>query len=297
MDWNDLKFFLAVARAKSLSSASRQLGVSVSTVSRRIAALEQALGLKLFRPHRDGYDLTEAGADLMPAAENAAAQMTGLERGALEKRGEYSGEVRMDAPELLGQHILLPNLAPLAQAYPEIRLDIRSSVRPVRLTAQESDIVLRLVRPDRGSYSMRTVGRVAFGLYCSSGFADRYGTPGGAADLQRFRVIGWNDELRFLAMALWLEELCPDVRPSLKLSSFTSQLEAARCGLGIAVLPCFAAEQTNLLRVLKEGPTLSLDLWLLVREQSAKRPGVRIVSEFLRKVLAANEQVLKAETI
>lgn len=286
MNWNDLRFFLAVAQSNSLSSASRHLGVSASTVSRRIAALEQALDLKLFRHHRDGYALTEGGAELMPAALDAAAQMTRLERDALEVQDGYSGEVRLDAPELLGQHILLPKLAPLTQTYPDIRLDIRSSVHPVRLATQESDIVLRLVRPDRGSYKMRTVGTIELGLYCSREFAEKFATPRTEADLQNFRLIGWNSELRFLAMALWLEELCPGVQPSLTFSSFTSQLEAARCNLGIAVLPCFAAKQANLLRVLGDRPSLTLDLWLLVQEQSAKLPRVQVVSDYLRKILA-----------
>lgn len=90
----------------------------------------------------------------------APSRLAALRRVALEKHGEFSGEVRLDAPELLGQHILLPSLAPLALEYPDIRLDILSSVRPVRLTVRESNIVLRLVRPEHGSYKMRTVGRV-----------------------------------------------------------------------------------------------------------------------------------------
>jgi len=293
MDWDDLKFFLAVARSKSLSATSRELGVSASTVSRRIAALEQALDLKLFRHHRDGYDLTEAGEDLLPSAEIAAAQMAVLERSALEKEGGFSGEVRLDAPELLGQNILLPSLGTLASDYPDIRLDIRSSVRPVRLNARESDIVLRLVRPEHGSYKMRTVGKVGFGLYCSKGFAQGNWMPSHAEELQQFRVIGWNDELRFLTMALWLEELCPGTPPSLKLSSFNAQLEAVQKGLGVAVLPCFAAKRAGLMRVLEDEASLTLDLWLLVQDQAAKLPRVRIVSEHLRRVLANNDQLLE----
>lgn len=294
MDWNDLKFFLAVAQTKSLSSAARQLRVSVSTVSRRIEALEHSLDLKLFRRHRDGYDLTLAGSNLMPAADDAAAQLNSLEREARQKKGEYAGSVRLDAPELLGQHVLLPNFGSLARAYPDIRLDIRSSVLPVRLAARDSDIVLRLVRPENGNYKMRTVGKVGFGLYCSVDFADQYGVPTDEADLERFRLIGWSDELRFLAMAVWLEELCPGVKPSLSLSSFNAQLDAVQCGLGISVLPCFAASKTNFVRLLGDRPNLTLDLWLLVQEQSATSLRVRTVSEHLRQVLVNNKQFLEA---
>lgn len=293
MDWNDLKYFLAVARAKSLSLAARQLGVSVSTVSRRIVALEQALALTLFSHHRDGYELTQAGIDLLPTAEDAAAQMSRLERAALETQGEYVGGVRLDVPELLGQHILLPVLQPLMQSYPDIRLDIRLGVQPVRLAAQESDIVLRLVRPERGSYKIRSAGKIGFGLYCSQDYARRCGVPEHIDDLRRHRLIGWHDDMQFLTMALWLNELCPDGKNRLSLNSLNAQLSAVECGLGIAVLPRFAAERANLQRLLPEGPNLTLDLWSLVQEQSAKLPRVRVVAAHLRQVFKNNEQMLK----
>lgn len=99
MDWNDLRYFLAVAQGGSLSSAAQQLGVSVSTVSRRIDTLEQSLKLRLFRPHRDGYDLTPDGQGLLPAADQAAAEMHHFERKAKGADGRAT-PVRIEAPEL-----------------------------------------------------------------------------------------------------------------------------------------------------------------------------------------------------
>lgn len=153
MDWNDLKFFLALAQGKSLSAAAQTLDVSPSTVSRRIEALERALQVQLFRPHRDGYDLTEAGQGLVPAAEQAGAQMRVFERNARETGDDLAGPVRIEAPELLGQEVLLPALAGFMAAYPRIRIELRGAVQPVRLAAEEADIVLRLVRPSRGELS------------------------------------------------------------------------------------------------------------------------------------------------
>jgi DNA-binding transcriptional LysR family regulator len=168
MDWNDLRFFLAVASTRSLSGASAQLGVSPSTVSRRVGALEAALQLRLFRPRPDGYDLTEAGLKLLPAAERAEAQMRLFERGAREKEGDLAGPIRIEAPELLGQDVVLPVLAEFIESHPAIRVELRSSVGPVRLAGEEADIVLRLVRPEQGRYRQRRVGHISFGLYAST---------------------------------------------------------------------------------------------------------------------------------
>lgn len=285
MDWNDLKFFLAVAHAKSLSAAAIQLGVSPSTVSRRIEALEQALQVKLFHARRDGYDLTEAGHGLVPAAERAGAQMRVFERSAQEKDSNLAGPVRIEAPELLGQDLLLPVMVRFMDMYPSIRIELRSSVRPVRLAAEEADIVLRLVRPDHGSYRMKKIGEIGFGLYASDEYIRRNGIPARSEDLHRHRVIGWTEDLHFLTMATWLESVCPGIQPSLRLSSLGAQLSAARNGAGWAVLPDFAAVPAGLLPGLVDLPGLASDLWLLIHEQSQSLPRVKLARDYLVEAL------------
>jgi len=296
MDWNDLKFFLAVANSRSLSAASRQLGVSTSTVSRRVTALEQALGLTLFRHHFDGYELTEAGMNLRVPAEQAEAHLKTFERSAKDTSDPLSGAVRIDAPELLGQQILLPHLAGLMTEYPAIQLDIRSSVRPVQLATQQSDIVIRIVPPERGSYKMRTVGKVVFGFYAHQSYLDIYGKPSNDRDLRSHRTIGWSEDLSYLAMSAWLDEVLAGRQPSMRLGSFTSQVTAVESGLGIAVLPHFAALRAGLVPVLEEIPGLTLDLWLLVQDQAARTPRVQIVKEHLVKILADNTAHLEGRS-
>ncbi|OWV70870.1 transcriptional regulator [Rhizobium sp. R634] len=288
MDWNDLKFFLAVANSRSLSAAARRLGVSTSTVSRRITALEQALGSTLFRHHFDGYEMTEAGIGLLAPAETAEASLKAFERSARDSSESVSGMVRIDAPELLGQQILIPNLGGLMQDYPGIQLDIRSSVRPAPLATQQSDIALRIVPPERGSYRMRTVGKVTFGFYINRSYLELYGKPSNERDLHSHRVIGWSEDLRYLSMSIWLEEIFADCQPAMRLSSFTAQLTAVENGLGIGVLPCFAACRTDLVPVLEDVPKLTLDLWLLVQDQAARTPRFQIVKEQLIKILTEN---------
>lgn len=286
MDWNDLKFFLAVANARSLSAASGRLGVSTSTVSRRIEALEAALQVKLFRAHRDGYDLTPAGEDLLVPAERAEAQMRVFERTAREKDSDLAGPVRIDVPELLGQDVLLPGLAAFLAAHPGIRLEMHSSVRPVRLVGEEADIVLRLVRPQQGNYRQRRLGSLAFGVYAAPAYIARHGTPSSPGDLHAHRVIGWSEDLNYLLMVGWLERLCPGLQPAMRLSSFGAQMAAVKSGLGLAVLPAFAAEAAGFVSVLPELSPLLPDLWMLVHEQAAELPRVRLVKAAMLAALA-----------
>ncbi len=285
MDWNDLKFFLAVANARSLSAASRHLKVSISTVSRRITALEESLGVMLFRHHSDGYELTEAGKMLVIPAEQAVAGLTLFERTAKGSIREISGLVRIDVPELLGQQILVPGLASFMEEYPDIQLDIHSSVRPVSLATQQSDIIIRLVRPERGCYKIRKIGEIAFGFYAHPNYLQLYGMPTSIKDLSSHRIIDWSDDLGFLVMSRWINEIISDRVPSIKLSSFTSQLMAAESALGIALLPAFAANKAELIPVLHDIPVLKMDLWLLVQEQLAHHPRIKLVKEFLIKSL------------
>lgn len=293
LNWNDLRFFLAVARSKSLSEAGRYLGVSTSTVARRIETLEAALRLKLFRRHHDGYELTEAGLDLLDPAESAEAQMGLVERSALRNDGELSGTVRIDVPELIGQRVLLPNLLAFSHTYPKIRLDFRSSVLPVRLRAQESDIVVRLVRPERGNYRIRLAGKVGFGFFASKDYLARNGTPRRESDLLKHRMIGWPEELNFLMMSTWLQTVCPDIRPMMVMDSFKAHLEGVRHGFGIAILPYFAARDESLVPILSNIPPLKLDLWLLVHDRAPKLNSVKVSVDEFRRILKQNSYLLE----
>jgi DNA-binding transcriptional LysR family regulator len=287
VDWNDLKIFLAVAHGKTLSAAAAQLDVSPSTVSRRIEGLERALDVQLFRPHRDGYDLTTAGRDLVPLAERTGAQMRVFERNARGRDNDHAGSVCIEAPELLGQGVILPHLASFMERHPTIRIELRSSVRSMRLVGETADIVLRLVRPEQGAYKLRKLGQIRFGLYASSEYVEQHGIPTGPDDLHRHRVIGWSEELRYLTMARWLDTTCPGLQPSLRLTSLGAQLAAARRGFGWAVLPVFAARPVDLVPCLFGAPELNPDLWLLVHEQSATLPRVAIVRDHLIQAIAS----------
>lgn len=291
MDWNDLKFFLAVAQEKTLSAAAAQLGVSPSTVSRRIDMLERALNVQLFRAHRGGYSLTSAGTDLVPVAERASAQMRVFERNAQARDKDHSGPVCIEAPELLGQDVILPLLAGFMESYPAIRIELRASVRPSRLVSEDADIVLRLVRPTQGPYKLRKLGQIPFNLYASPDYIRQHGVPAEPNALHQHRVIGWSEDLNYLIMVSWLDSICPGLQPSLRLNSLGAQLGAARRGFGWAVLPAFAAESAGLVSCLPNVPVINPDLWLLVHAQSAILPRVALVRDHLFQTISQDSRL------
>ncbi|WP_421862587.1 LysR family transcriptional regulator [Motiliproteus sp.] len=292
MNWDDLKYFLSVARSKSLSVSARSLHVSPSTVSRRIDALEQALGTQLFSRRQDGYDLTDAGANLISTAEQAEAHLLWLERGAARSETETAGTVRLAVPELLGQYILIPQLSDLQHAHPEIQLEIITDVRSTPLTKREADIAIRLTRPTHGDYTVQRIGQLSQALYASSDYLNAMGTPRSASDLAEHRFVGWDSELSYLPLAHWLEDR-PEI-PSLymRTGSYHSQLMAVRAHMGIAALPRFAAELFELQRVLPEESSLVSDIWLVRQADSRRLKRVSIVSDQISRIIkGASDQL------
>src|SRR5215831_19834926 len=171
IDWEDVRFFVALARHGSLSAAARSLTVNHATVARRLAALEQTLATKLFKRRPTGYELTPAGRSALEAADAMEGAAAALAR--LEPDAALSGLVRITAVPSLAEAFLLPRLAPLQQQHPALDLEIMAERRPISLQRHQSDIALRLGRPERGDLLARCVARVAYRFYATRGWRDR----------------------------------------------------------------------------------------------------------------------------
>ena len=173
--WDDFRYFLATARAHSLIDAGRHLGVSASTVARRIDTLEQALSRRLFRRRRDGYALTPAGERLIANAEAAEARILGFQRNTGVAPTEPAGVVRLATPEFLAHELIVPRLGDFLETYPALLLELLSNVHPVSLARDEADDIVRAVRPTQGAYTLRRIARVAVGLFASDIYLARTG--------------------------------------------------------------------------------------------------------------------------
>ncbi|MGB1237296.1 MAG: LysR family transcriptional regulator [Pseudomonadales bacterium] len=291
MNWDDLKYYLAVARARGLSEAARSLGVSPSTVSRRIQELELAIGSELFYRRQDGYVLSEAGLNLLPAAEQAESSLLWLERGAATAHSEAAGVVRIAAPELLGQYLIIPKLVSLLDRYPKIQLEVVTDVRPDNLSKREADIVIRLNRPLQGDYTVQRIGSLKQGLYSSVAYLQ--GIPlSEREDIANYRLIGWDSKLAYLPLAQLFKQFTNAPQPSIKTGSFNAQLMAVKSGLGIAALPKFTASLFDLNPVFVQQCSLDSTIWLVRQTDSRQLKRVDLVANYIKQIIEESQSIL-----
>lgn len=284
MNWDDLKVFIFVAKSNNVTEAGNSLKVSASTVSRKIAALEDSLSTVLFLKKTNGYFLTEAGRALLPLALETEERFKLIERQMSQPADRMAGQVRIDCPELMGTHLIIPRLAEFRDQYPEISFDFINSAVSSKLTQSHSDIIIRLRRPDNGNFTMRRVGTLMQGLFCSEGYAAANRLPAEPAELKHHNLIGWTEELSYMPLAQWLSEVSGDQKPWMRVSNLNAQLKAVEANLGIAALPAYVGHQCGLRQVLADRPLHSSDIWLL-RNQATQGIGrVDRVVEYLTEL-------------
>lgn len=273
-DWEDLRHFLALARAGTLSGAARALRVHHATVARRVAALEATLGHALLERTAGAHALTAHGREALERAaemERAAAALSAAAAGAPAR-----GLVRLTATPALLEGFLLPRLAPLVERNPALELELLGTSRPLSLARHEADLALRMGTPRRGELVGRRVATIAYAFYATPAVAGA--TAQGAA----MRRIGFDEAARGIPEAAWLAETWPDDRPAYRASTFPAQALAARAGLGVALLPRFMGDpDPALVRVPLAPLPPPRPVWLLRRSGSSGDPHVREVADFL----------------
>lgn len=284
MDWNDLRYFLAAARSHSLTEAGRELRTSPATIARRIAALEQALSAKLFAKSNDGYLLTAEGEALLGPAEQAEAHMHWLERSGAVPSEALGGVVRLAMPELLGQHFIIPALAEFCGKYPRIGVEAVADVRPLTLKDREADLLVRLVRPTHGDYTIRKIGGVALGLYGNQAYVQNHGTPRRFGDLDQHRLIGWDARLGFLPLSRWIADAVSAPNLVFRAHTMSAQLAAVEAGIGLAVLPAFVARKFGLVRTVADEAPFCSDVWLLQAADAQSFARVRLLADHLTEL-------------
>ncbi|WP_176054705.1 LysR family transcriptional regulator [Paraburkholderia caribensis] len=283
MDWNDLRYFLCVARTRSLSKAAGDLGVSVSTVSRRIVELETSLGTTLFSRHQTGYSLTPEGERVLQGAEMVEASVFAVERRAYGLADHASGTVCLATSENLATDLIIPALPQFRKRYPFIRVEILTSTTPAVLGSQEADLALRVVRPEKGNLKVRRVGRMTYSVYANRDYLQA-NPKNGMNPLEGRSFITWDQSHDHLPAARWAAQHVPDTEIALVTSSLPTQIAAVRAGMGLAVLPDFLAGD-DLVQVLPWTEVFSNDIWLVVHSDISSSARVRALSEFIVDVV------------
>lgn len=300
-DWNDLKAFLAVARGGSTLAAAKALEINQTTVARRLEALEAALGLKLFERGQAGSRLTEAGQDLIPEAERMEAAATGFATRAAARQRGVSGTLRVTATEILANLAVTPGLPSFHALYPDLKVDLVITDRPLDLEMGEADVALRSgVVLSESDLVVRKIAEFDFAFYASRDYLMRRGLPASVQDLRNHDLIaGEGSNLPLPGMAWMLDQL-PGVEPVALSNSMTNLLHALKAGLGVAPFGCLAADlEPDLIRCLPAIPDLKPGAWIATRADMKDVPRVRAFIDFfvphfrrLQTSLAAKGQAL-----
>jgi DNA-binding transcriptional LysR family regulator len=278
LDWNDLRYLLAIARKGSMTGAAKWLGVSQPTASRRLAALEEAAGLRLILRTPNGARLTEEGRRLSEVAELVAARLATMDR--REGMGA-NGLVRLGITDAFARCLLEDGLPEIAERYPEIQVELVVGSGPADVARGEADLALRLVPPSGGHIVARKVGVQGYALFASQRYLARRGQVTDR-NLARHTIIEPARELTAGPECAWLDSLQERPRSVLKVNSMAVALDAAERGLGLALLPePLGRRASGVENVLGLPKTLTRTVYLVQHEDSRNVERIRLVAEAL----------------
>jgi DNA-binding transcriptional LysR family regulator len=292
MNWNDLKIFLAIARCGSLRGAASYSQTSVSTVSRRIDALEDKLGVRLFSRRPEGYSLTEVGQDILDDVKKLERQASHIERKVLRKDQKLEGSVRVTLPDAVVSYLLTDELKGFHHRYPDINLQIITSYDIVDIMRGDADIALRFTNTP----TEQLVGKKLTGFYncyyASKDYVQTYDLSDPACGAI---WIGKDNKSQRYFESIECGPY-PDFPIRWEIASFPARVAACKSGLGMAVLPCFIGDQeADLVRLDDASPFLALDTWLLMHPELRDTGRARVVMEFLVETLAGKRKLLMGD--
>jgi DNA-binding transcriptional LysR family regulator len=298
MNWNDVRYLLAVARHGGLTGASRELKVSQSTVARRIETLESALHTRLFERRANGYELTDAGRGMVEKAVAIETRMVEMESDFSGHDAGISGTVRVVTVETLAHQLIIPRLPALQDAYPDLSLGVAINASFARLPQREADIGLRLCRPEQGAYTIKRLGTIAFGLYASPDYLARHPVVEEPLPIAGHRLITWGDPLSYIALPKAMRSWTRDGTAVLVLDSVQAQVLAIKSGLGLGILPCIVADgDDGLVRVNPNQCSQDENIWLVVPNDIRHARRVRVVCDFLATAVRERQPALAGKRI
>lgn len=291
MNWDDLRVFLAVARAGQIGRAAVPLGLDPTTVGRRLQRLEQALGEVLFERHRDGPRLTAAGERLVARAEQVDSAMEQVRQEGV-GAAQPPGIVRISASEGFGTWFVAPRLRDFTRANPAISVDLVANNAFLSPSKRETDVAILLARPRKGPVVTRRLSDYGLRLYASPDYLRDTPPIHAAGDLRRHHLIGYIPDLLYAVELHYLDEIADGLDPHIRSSSINAQHRLAAAGNGVAILPCFIGDlDPALVRVL---PSIRLQrsFWLVTHQDTRTLQRVRTFVEWLVATTAAHKDQL-----
>lgn len=292
-DWNDLRFFLEVARKGRLVTAAQTLGVNHTTVARRIAHLEQALQTRLFEHTPTGYALTPTAEKLRTLAEDIESTCVTVSESVGGRDSTLQGSVRLGVPEGFGTQFIAPRLGAFYKRNPGIDIELVAGTQFLNISKREADLAITLSRPRAGRLVARKLTDYRLRLYGAKSLFKSCPPPKRIEDLKDFPLIGYIDDLIYAPQLRYLDEVIPRGRVHFRSSSINAQYAAVRAGLGLCVLPCFMAdEDTNFKAVLTDEIDLNRTFWLSVHEDLRHVRRVAVVMDWLTEIVDSEQNLL-----
>jgi DNA-binding transcriptional LysR family regulator len=280
MDWDDLRFFLAVARLGKLSSAADRLGVDATTVGRRLRRLENALQQTLFEQTRERQVLTEAGERLLVAVESMDRSASSIQPSS--PGGGVSGLVRVSVSEGFGTWFVAHHLRSFTQAHPGVQIDLVASSGFLNPSRRETDVAILLARPSKGPLLSRKLSDYELRLYASRAYLEGHGGPiRSLAELRSHPLIGYIPGYIYAPELRYLDEIAPGLELRIRSSSINAQYRATASGAGVAVLPCFIGDaDPELVRVVREV-RIQRSFWLVTHEETRRLARIEAFVDWL----------------
>jgi DNA-binding transcriptional LysR family regulator len=288
--WSDYRYFLAVAKAGSLSAAARRIRVDQSTVGRRLAALEAQVGARLFDHTPEGYVLTAAGQGVLADVEELESGFLAVERRLAGGDGRIEGVVRLATTESFASAFLIDHFGRLRSRHPGLSIELLTGNRPVDLARREADLAVRLgAAPKQPNLIVRQIGAVGFALYAAPSYLARRGRPSLRGGLRGHEIVCYGSDLAAAPIARWMVEHAHEAELALRADSLASVHRAVAAGLGLGVLPCLLGQGLERISpaVLGRSP-----IWTVVHEDLVRNARVRAVLLFLSELTRQERRAL-----
>ena len=297
----DLPLILALSRERTLAGAAERLDVDLSTVFRRLNALEARLRVRLFDRSTRGYQLTVAGERAAGAAERVETELLTLDREISGRDQQLSGRLRVTASETLSHSVLPALFARFHAEHPRIELILTIDNRIMDLSRREADVALRVRRPTDPTLFGRRLTGVAWAFYAPLQSGGALRREGGSFNFSKHTVIGWDEPSRIIASD-WIAEHVPAERIGFRCNSLVNQLVATRAGLGIALLPCYLADSsskngdTGVRRISGVLPDLTSELWIVTHQDLKNTARIRAFLASVGDAIAAERRRFEGQT-
>jgi DNA-binding transcriptional LysR family regulator len=294
VSWDEFRLVKAIADTGSLAGAGDVLSLNHSTVFRRLNALEQDLGSRLFERSRTGYVPTPAGEEMVSLAGRMAEDITEFERRVAGRDVKPSGELRVTTNDSFVAHLTTPLFGAFCRQFPEIRLDVVVDNRALNLSKRDADIAIRATAEPPETLVGRRIAAIAWSVYGASDAA--HGMTDEPSSFAAEPWVGFGDAFVNIGPARWMARSVPQAKVSYRLNTILGMAQAIQSGVGIGIVPCFIGDRTpGLKRLLKSPLVFDASLWLLTHPDLKNSARVRAFIDFMGRELMKQKALIEGQ--